>query len=82
MNVDEIIIKNELTTREMEFVVEQYIFEKKGKKVDINTLNHPLANAVPPPMNGIILQQQFQLLDTAYQTACVYFFENLKPQTT
>ena len=81
MDVNEIIKKQELTTREMEFVVEQYILEKKGKKVDINTLNHPLVNAVPPPMNGIILQQQFQLLDTAYQNACVYFFDKLIPKS-
>ena len=80
MDVNEIIKKHELTTREMEFVVEQYILEKKGKKVDINTLNHPLVNAVPPPMNGIILQQQFQLLDTAYQKAAIYFSEKLDPK--
>jgi hypothetical protein len=27
MDINEIIVKNELTTREMEFVVEEYIFE-------------------------------------------------------
>ena len=80
MEVNEIIIKNELTTQEMEFVVEEYIFEKKNKRVIINTTNHPMARAVPPQMAGVILQQQFQLLDTAYQKAAIYFSEKLDPK--
>jgi hypothetical protein len=77
MEVSEIIIKNELTTQEMEFVVEEYIFEKKSQRVTINTTNHPMARMVPPQMAGVILQQQFQLLDTAYQKAAIYFSEKL-----
>jgi len=77
MDIYEIIVKNELTTREMEFVVEEYIFEKKNKRVTINTTNHPMARMVPPQMAGMILQQQFQLLDTAYQKSAIYFSEKL-----
>jgi len=77
MEINEIIIKNELTTREMEFVVEEYIFEKKNQLVTIDTTNHPMAKIVPPQMAGMILQQQFQLLDTAYQKAATYFSEKL-----
>jgi hypothetical protein len=77
MEINEIITKNELTTKEMEFVVEEYIFEKKKQRVTIDTTNHPIARAIPPHMVGIILQQQFQLLDSAYQTAAEYFFEKL-----
>jgi hypothetical protein len=77
MDINEIIIKNELTTREMEFVVEEYIFEKKNQRVTIDTTNHPMARMVPPQMAGIILQQQFQLLDSVYQTAAIYFSEKL-----
>jgi hypothetical protein len=77
MEVSEIIIKNELTTQEMEFVVEEYIFEKKNQRVTIDTTNHPMARMVPPHMAGIILQQQVQLLDTAYQKAAIYFSEKL-----
>ena len=62
MDINEIIVKNELTTREMEFVVEEYIFEKKNQRVNINTTNHPMARMVPPQMAGMILQQQFQLI--------------------
>jgi hypothetical protein len=80
MDINEIIVKNELTTREMEFVVEEYIFEKKNQRVTINTTNHHLARAVPPQMAGMILQQQFQLLDTAYQKAAIYFSEKLDPK--
>ena len=80
MEVNEIIIKNELTTREMEFVVEEYIFEKKNQRVTIDTTNHPMARMVPPQMAGIILQQQFQLLDTAYQKAAIYFSKKLDPK--
>jgi hypothetical protein len=77
MEINEIIIKNELTTKEMEFVVEEYIFEKKNQRVIIDTINHPMARMVPPQMAGMILQQQFQLLDTAYQKAATYFSEKL-----
>ncbi len=77
MEVNEIITKNELTTKEMEFVVEEYIFEKKNQRVTIDTTNHPMTRMVPPQMAGIILQQQFQLLDTAYQKAAIYFSEKL-----
>lgn len=77
MDINEIIVKNELTTQEMEFVVEEYIFEKKNQRITIDTTNHPMARMVPPQMAGIILQQQFQLLDSAYQTAAIYFSEKL-----
>lgn len=80
MDIKEIIVKNELTTREMEFAVEEYIFEKKNRRVTINTTNHPMARMVPPQMAGVILQQQFQLLDTAYQKAATYFSEKLNIQ--
>jgi hypothetical protein len=36
-----------------------------------------MARMVPPQMAGIILQQQFQLLDTVYQKAAIYFSEKL-----
>jgi hypothetical protein len=36
-----------------------------------------MARMVPPQMVGMILQQQFQLLDTAYQKAATYFSEKL-----
>jgi hypothetical protein len=36
-----------------------------------------MARMVPPQMAGMILQQQFQLLDTAYQKAATYFSEKL-----
>jgi hypothetical protein len=77
MDINEIIVKNELTTQEMEFVVEEYIFEKKNQRVTINTTNHPMARMVPPQIAGVILHQQFQLLDTAYQKAAIYFSEKL-----
>lgn len=80
MNINEIIVKNELTTREMEFVVEEYIFEKKNQRINIDVTNHPMARMVPPQMAGVILQQQFQLLDSAYQKAATYFSEKLDPK--
>ena len=75
MNVNDIIIKTQLETNEMEFVIEEYIFEKKNVRVKINHLNHPLIRIAPEPIKSAVIQQQLNLLNTAYQDACVYFFD-------
>jgi hypothetical protein len=74
MDVKEIIGKTELTQEEMQFVVEQYIFEKKGKKVKIDIMSNPVINLVPPMMQRPLIQRELSMLNEAYNIACEYFF--------
>lgn len=78
MNIQEIIIKENLTQEEVFFVIQEYIFEKKGIRVEINLLNNPMFLQLPRPMFNMVMNQQFQLMDVAYQISCEYFFEKLE----
>lgn len=70
MIVEEIIRKPEVDQNEMEYVVEQYIKERKGVDVKINI----------PIMGGLIgaalNQQQLSLLSDSYMTASQWFRDN------
>ncbi len=78
MNVSEIIEKTELTQEEMEFVVEEYVWEKKNKRVKINIQSNPILQLIPKAFAESILRQELNLLNHAYNCACEYFFEKLK----
>ena len=71
MNIYKIITKTKLQQQEMEFVVEQYIKEKKGVNVQINLAKR--VETLPNFYVGLHLQQQLQLLDKAFNDACIYF---------
>ena len=73
MKVEEIISKTELTQEEVEFVVTQYIWDKKQRKVTINIKNNPILNLVPQSMANAILQQDLMRLQEAYNIAVEYY---------
>jgi hypothetical protein len=75
MKIEEIITKSELSQEEMEFVVEEYIFEKKNRRVKINIMANPVLQLVPTNMQTPLIQRELGLLNEAYQMACEYFFE-------
>jgi len=72
MNIKKIINKTHLEQSEMQYVVEQYIKEKKGVDVEINLLKG-VSNDVPEPFIIMHLRQQLQLLVNAFEIACKYF---------
>ena len=78
MKVEEIILKTELTQEEMQFVVEQYIFEKKQRKITINIHNNRALSLVPQAFAQAILQNELQMLNEAYNVAVEYFINKLK----
>jgi hypothetical protein len=80
MNINEIIFKNQLDQSEMEFVVEEYILEKKNVKVKINITNHPGLQHMPQEFQAMIIQNQLQLLNMAYETALTYFISKYKSE--
>jgi hypothetical protein len=78
MNINEIIFKNQLDQSEMEFVVEEYIFEKKNVRVKINVANQPGLQHMPQSFQNMMIQNQLQLLNVAYETAVFYFISKYK----
>lgn len=78
MEVEEIINKTELSQEEMQYVVEQYIWEKKQKKVTINIHNNKMLQFVPKVFADGILQDELIKLNDAYNDACEYFFEKFR----
>jgi hypothetical protein len=78
MDIKEIVFKNELTQEEMEFVVEEYIFEKKNARVKINVTNKPGIHHMPKDFQSMIIQGQIQMLYTAYESASRYFCQKYK----
>jgi hypothetical protein len=78
MNINEIIFKNQLDQSEMEFVVEEYIFEKKNVRVKINVANQPGLQHMPVSFQSMMIQNQLQLLNKAYETAVSYFISKYK----
>jgi hypothetical protein len=78
MNINEIIFKNQLDQSEMEFVVEEYIFEKKNVRVKINVANQPGLQHMPVSFQNMMIQNQLQLLNVAYETAVFYFISKYK----
>ncbi len=80
-DIYKIIEKNELQQAEVESVVEEYIYEKKGRRVKINIKNHPIVKMVPNPSMALpILERELSLLNTAYEIACEYFFEQKRKE--
>ena len=73
MIIKDIIRKEELTTEEMIFVVEEYIFLMKDKRISINLLKK--FENIPKQFWNHFLIPQLQMLDSAYQDACIYFFK-------
>lgn len=73
MNTKEIINKNELSTEEMVFVVQEFIKEKKGVDININLLKglHP-----QNPLFALKYSGQISMLDKAYDKALAFFMEN------
>ena len=71
MNINEIINKTQLEQSEVQYVVEQYIEELTGKKVEINLLKY--TNQMPDFIKGMHLQNQLQFLNQAFEKACKYF---------
>lgn len=74
MNIQDIIIKTELTQEEVQFVIEEYIFELKNIRININLQNNSLVDQLPIPIQNMYYSNQLQLMDQAYQIACEYFF--------
>ena len=77
-SIKDTISKTELSQEEMQYVVEQYIWEKKQKKVTINITNSPLIQMVPPNMTKPLMERELYLLNEAYNVACTYFFEKFR----
>ena len=74
-NVNDIIHKNELSTEEMVFVVQEFIKEKKDRVVDINLLKGLNSQ---DPFFTLKYSGQLNMLDQAYNKSCEYFFEKLR----
>lgn len=74
MNIEDIIHKPSparISIKEMTFVIEQYIKEKKGRDVTIN-----LERGLPPRASlifGHLYQSQLKKLNNAFSTASEYF---------
>ena len=75
MDVNEIVKRKSpqlITQKEMEYVVESYMKEKKGVSVDVNILkgigNHPLRNA--------FISRQLSILNEAFDIASKHFCKN------
>ena len=73
MNIEEIVNRNDNSSfeqGELAFVIERYIYEKKGIMVKINPLrrvpNHPI-------LIKAVLQKQIRQLNLAYNVARQYF---------
>lgn len=75
MEISKIINKTELTQDEMQFVVEEYIYEIKNKRVQINILNHPVVMqfGINNLISKQILENELMLLHMAFQSASIYF---------
>jgi hypothetical protein len=78
MKLEEIIIKSEPIQEEMEFVVEEYIFEKKNRRVKINIMANPVLQLIPPHMQSLVIRRELDLLNQTYQTARKHFTEKNK----
>ncbi len=78
MKIEEIIIKSEPIQEEMEFVVEEYIFEKKNRRVKINIMANPVLQLIPPHMQSPVIRRELDLLNQTYQTARKHFTEKNK----
>jgi hypothetical protein len=78
MDIKEIVFKNELTQEEMEFVVEEFIYEKKNVRLKIDITNIPGLNQMPVDFQSLILQRSIQLLMFAYDVASHYFAQKYK----
>ena len=77
MDVTEIVNResaSEYATKELTYVVEQYIKEKKGVDVEINPFKH----AKNSPFGGVIVQIAMQQLNHAYDVAAAYFLDKQK----
>ncbi len=77
-SVKDIISKTELSQEEMQHVIEQYIWEKKQRKVTIDIKNSPVIQMVPPNMARPLIERELHLLDAAYNVACEYFFDKFR----
>jgi hypothetical protein len=79
MNIKEIINKNNLEQHEMEYVVEEYIFEKKGKRIKINSLNHPIIKqfGINNLISKQIMENELILLHKAFNEACIFYSKKL-----
>lgn len=74
MDIKTIIRKQEVSQDEMEFVISEYIFEKKGVRPDIN-IEAGLPPGVHPQIRNMVLSKQIELLSIAYDTAWAFFIE-------
>ncbi len=80
-DVYSIISKSTLSQEEVQSVVEEYVYEKKQRRIKINIKNHPIIRMVPSPMLAApILQNELSMLMEAYNIACEYFFEKQKEE--
>jgi len=77
MDIKTIMRKQEVSQDEMEFVISEYIFEKKGVRPDIN-IEAGLPPGIHPQMRSIILSRQVELLSIAYNTAWAFFIKKYK----
>jgi len=73
MNIQEIATKTNVSQEEMEFLISEYIYERKGYRPMINLLRNLPVNQIPEPMLSMIIQQQLQLLTVAFNVACEYY---------
>ncbi len=71
MDIQEIIKRNHLDQKEMEYVVTQYIKELKGVDVSINV--EKVALAWPKWVRTKLIEQQLSKLNDAYQIAAEWF---------
>lgn len=78
MDIRDIITRNTVSQDEMQFVISEYIHEKRNYRPEINILRGLPVNQIPEPMLHMILQQQLQLMTAAYNIAYEYFMDKLK----
>lgn len=82
MNIQNIIYKTELSQDEVQFVIEEYIWDKKKVKVKINVNKNPVLSLVPPIIQQHMLGNEFQLMMEAYNIACGHFIEKFPKESS
>lgn len=78
MNIKDIIFREsgkETTLDEMKFVVQSYIKDKKDKDITINLEKN--LNQFPDFIKEEVYTHQLQLLNKAFNDACMYYSKKL-----
>lgn len=81
MNIQDIVYKTELSQDEVQFVIEEYIWEKKKVKIKVNINKNPILSLVPPVIKQHMLERELQLMMEAYNIACGYFIEKFEEKS-